>query len=29
MYIESVPVTFEGSNAEKIVPAAGAELTAY
>jgi hypothetical protein len=29
MYIESVPVMFEGSNAEKIVPATGAELTAY
>jgi hypothetical protein len=29
MYIESVPVMFEGSNAEKIVPAAGADLTAY
>ena len=29
MYIESLPVLFEGSNAEKIVPAAGAELTAY
>ena len=29
MYIESVPVMFEGSNAEKIVPATGADLTAY
>ncbi len=29
MYIEGVPVLFEGSNGEKIVPAAGAELTAY
>lgn len=29
MYIESVPVLFEGSNAERVVPAAGAELTAY
>ena len=29
MYIESVPVTFQGSNAERIVPAVGAELTAY
>ena len=29
MYIESVPVTFQGSNGERIVPAAGAELTAY
>lgn len=29
MFIESVPVLFEGSNAERIVPAAGAELTAY
>jgi hypothetical protein len=29
MTIESVPVLFEGSNAERIVPAAGAELTAY
>ena len=29
MYIESVPVMFEGSNAERIVPATGAELTAY
>lgn len=29
MYIESVPVMFEGSNAEKIVPATGAQLTAY
>ena len=29
MTIESVPVVFEGSNAEIIVPAAGAELTAY
>jgi murein DD-endopeptidase MepM/ murein hydrolase activator NlpD len=29
MRIESVPVTFEGSNAESIVPAAGNQLTAY
>jgi hypothetical protein len=29
MHIESVPVMFEGSNSEKIVPATGAELTAY
>jgi hypothetical protein len=29
MSIESVPVTFEGSNAESIVPAAGKQLTAY
>lgn len=29
MSIESVPALFEGSNGEWIVPAAGAELTAY
>lgn len=29
MRIESVPVMFSGRNAEKIVPAAGADLTAY
>ena len=29
MRIESVPVVFAGSNAERIVPSSGAELTAY
>ncbi len=29
MTIESLPVVFEGNNAELIVPATGAELTAY
>ena len=29
MNIESLPIAFEGRNAEIIVPNAGAELTAY